>query len=222
MLDNSEAEASNPPDNSTKMARTAPRSFSNEHLPPYLTEKNHSVTPQDIGISSEITNLISKVGSAEVVIAYLLREKKSQAAQNSQLWRLVDKQRAMTLGLNKDLERALRDKERYRKKLREFVAKASSIESGNSNEKLNSHDEIEAEVSENFLDDENDLESPSSLVLAPYPITPKSENFSYQCHADISRTTQAEAPCPLEDIQTACKPLQVDTNQLLIAALIED
>jgi RalA-binding protein 1 len=51
----------------------------------------------------------------------MLKEKQSMAAQNSQLWRLVDKQRAMILGLNKDLERALKEKDRYRKKLKEHM-----------------------------------------------------------------------------------------------------
>ncbi|KAI9744059.1 MAG: hypothetical protein M1818_002211 [Claussenomyces sp. TS43310] len=75
--------------------------------------------------SPDITNLIQAAGSSEAVIQHLLKEKQSQSAQNTQLWRLVDKQRAMILGLNKDLERALKDKERYRKKLKETLAQTS-------------------------------------------------------------------------------------------------
>ncbi|KAH6854184.1 hypothetical protein B0I37DRAFT_388295 [Chaetomium sp. MPI-CAGE-AT-0009] len=71
--------------------------------------------------SAEIANLIKTAGSPEAVIQYLLKEKQSQSQQNAQLWRLVDKQRAMILGLNKDLERALKDKEKYRKKLKEVL-----------------------------------------------------------------------------------------------------
>ncbi|KAK4105920.1 hypothetical protein N658DRAFT_416189 [Parathielavia hyrcaniae] len=71
--------------------------------------------------ATELANLIKKAGSAEAVIQYLLKEKQSQSQQNAQLWRLVDKQRAMILGLNKDLERALKDKEKYRKKLKEIL-----------------------------------------------------------------------------------------------------
>ncbi len=78
--------------------------------------------------SAEIGNLISTAGSPEVVIQHLLKEKQSAAAQNAQLWRLVDKQRAMILGLNKDLERALKDKERYRKKLKEHLALMAPME----------------------------------------------------------------------------------------------
>ncbi|MCJ1431670.1 hypothetical protein MMC27_001025 [Xylographa pallens] len=71
---------------------------------------------------SDIAYIISAAGSAEAAIHQLLKEKKQSAAQSAQLWRLVNKQRTLVLGLNKDLERALLDKERYRKKLREQQA----------------------------------------------------------------------------------------------------
>ncbi|PWW72070.1 hypothetical protein C7212DRAFT_302347 [Tuber magnatum] len=69
--------------------------------------------------SAEIQSLIQTAGSAESLIAYMMKEKASAASQNAQLWKLVDKQRAMIYGLNKDLERALKDKEKYRKALKE-------------------------------------------------------------------------------------------------------
>ncbi|KAI9885879.1 MAG: isocitrate dehydrogenase (NAD(+)) idh1 [Watsoniomyces obsoletus] len=72
---------------------------------------------------ADIATLSTAAGSPEAAIQYLLRDKQSSAAQNAQLWRLVDKQRTMILGLNKDLERALSDKERYRKKWKELVAR---------------------------------------------------------------------------------------------------
>ena len=77
--------------------------------------------------ATEVAQAISAAGSAEGAIHQLLKEKKQSAAQNAQLWRLVNKQRTLVLGLNKDLERALQDKERYRKKLREFVAQPPSL-----------------------------------------------------------------------------------------------
>ncbi len=76
---------------------------------------------------TDIAGLIKAAGSPEAVIQYLLKDKQSQSQQNAQLWRLVDKQRAMILGLNKDLERALKDKEKYRKKLKEVVAAAPGV-----------------------------------------------------------------------------------------------
>lgn len=69
----------------------------------------------------DIPSIIKAAGSAETVIEHLLKEKQAQSQQNAQLWRLVDKQRAMILGLNKDLERALKDKEKYRKKVKDLL-----------------------------------------------------------------------------------------------------
>ena len=77
--------------------------------------------------AADISHLISTAGSPEAVIHHLLKEKQHSAAQNAQLWRLVDKQRALVLGLNNDLERALKDKERYRKKFKEQVAQAPPV-----------------------------------------------------------------------------------------------
>lgn len=69
---------------------------------------------------ADISNLINAAGSAEAVIVHLLREKHQAASQNSQLWKLVDKQRTLILGLNKDLDRAFKEKEKYKKKLKEL------------------------------------------------------------------------------------------------------
>lgn len=77
--------------------------------------------------SADINNLIAAAGSAEAVIVHLLKDKHHAAAQNEQLWRLLEKQRALVLGLNKDLERALKDKERYRKKLKELQSQVPPL-----------------------------------------------------------------------------------------------
>ncbi|KAI9850442.1 MAG: hypothetical protein M1838_005654 [Thelocarpon superellum] len=77
--------------------------------------------------ATDVTHLITTAGSPEAVIQHLLKEKQSSASQNAQLWRLVDKQRTMILGLNKDLEQALKDKERYRRKLKEHLAQPPPV-----------------------------------------------------------------------------------------------
>ncbi|KAJ9204723.1 hypothetical protein DTO164E3_1898 [Paecilomyces variotii] len=79
---------------------------------------------------ADINNLITAAGSAEALIVHLLKEKHHAASQNSQLWKLVDKQRALLLGLNKDLERALKDKDRYRKKLKELQCQVPPLPPG--------------------------------------------------------------------------------------------
>ncbi|KAK3996451.1 putative GTPase-activating protein [Cladorrhinum sp. PSN332] len=143
--------------------------------------------PQDP--NTEIAHLIKTAGSAEAVIQYLLKEKNSQAQQNSQLWRLVDKQRAMILGLNKDLERALKDKEKYRKKLKEVLGDpeapvvppvpskpegakgldANVVESSLPKERV-----LEVPVSPG-LDSDSHKASPIDVSMAPYPITPPAD-----------------------------------------------
>ncbi|CAI7615337.1 unnamed protein product [Penicillium glandicola] len=70
--------------------------------------------------TTDINNLINAAGSAEAVIMHLLKEKHQAASQNAQLWKLVDKQRTLILGLNKDLERAFQEKDKYRKKLKDI------------------------------------------------------------------------------------------------------
>ncbi|OCT46049.1 RhoGAP domain protein [Cladophialophora carrionii] len=76
----------------------------------------------------EVLNLIATAGSAENLIQHLLRDKNHAAAQNAQLWKLVDKQRALLIGLNKDLERLTKERDRYRKKVKEFQAQPSAAQ----------------------------------------------------------------------------------------------
>ncbi|KAL4875583.1 hypothetical protein BJY04DRAFT_223934 [Aspergillus karnatakaensis] len=78
---------------------------------------------------ADIDNLVTAAGSSDAVIIHLLREKHHAASQNSQLWKLVDKQRSLIMGLNKDLERALKDKERYKKKVKELQTAAPPVPS---------------------------------------------------------------------------------------------
>ncbi|KKA31013.1 hypothetical protein TD95_004989 [Thielaviopsis punctulata] len=131
------------------------------------------------GRSSDIESLINTAGSAEAVIRYLLKDKHSQSQQNAQLWRLVDKQRAMILGLNKDLERALKDKERYRKKLKDVLAtqNVGSVDVSNTldtladNHSVIAHDNVPDSPS---LDSDAAMRN-SPVGLAPYPITPPAD-----------------------------------------------
>ncbi|KAI3323363.1 hypothetical protein HD806DRAFT_82834 [Xylariaceae sp. AK1471] len=136
--------------------------------------------------SNDITNLIRAAGSPDAVIQYLLKEKQSQSQQNAQLWRLVDKQRAMILGLNKDLERALKDKEKYRKKLKEVVAihddhtKPDSSSSGTATVptiEVKTSKEGDAPRSPSNLDSDSTKHSPVDMTLAPYPITPPADRI---------------------------------------------
>ncbi|RKF82597.1 hypothetical protein GcC1_013009 [Golovinomyces cichoracearum] len=147
----------NPGENYDQMPKRTSRSLSNESVISYFAERHTKKDLHDGSSSSEITKLVANAGSAEAVISYLLKEKNSQASQNTQLWRLVDKQRAMILGLNGDLQRALKEKERYRKKIKEIVGKLTVSDNDNSSEKPKSHPKTENKDDESncriFLED---------------------------------------------------------------------
>lgn len=57
----------------------------------------------------------------------LWKDKQSASSHNAQLWRVVEKQRSMIIGLQKDLERALKDKDRYRRKVKEQAEQAPPV-----------------------------------------------------------------------------------------------
>ncbi|KAL1877343.1 hypothetical protein VTK73DRAFT_8716 [Phialemonium thermophilum] len=172
---------------------TQPRNSSLDSVISSLSSKSppNKQSPDTQPGVADIANLIQTAGSAEAVIRYLLKEKQSQSQQNTQLWRLVDKQRAMILGLNKDLERALKDKEKYRKKLKEVMSasdlpplpagpseQASNKTSKDSEgkETASSTRVLEVPVSPG-LDSDSQKQSPINVALAPYPITPPADQM---------------------------------------------
>ncbi|KAF2832547.1 RhoGAP-domain-containing protein [Ophiobolus disseminans] len=90
----------------------------------------HAYRPsQDTTLANppDMAGLIAAAGSPEAAMLALWRDKQSTASHNAQLWRLVEKQRSMVIGLQKDLERALKDKDRYRRKLRELNEHAPPV-----------------------------------------------------------------------------------------------
>ncbi|KAJ5275848.1 hypothetical protein N7524_002001 [Penicillium chrysogenum] len=101
--------------------RTMPRTSSIDSAISSLSSNSQRSTFDVNALSpADINNLINAAGSAEAVIMHLLKEKHQAASQNAQLWKLVDKQRTLILGLNKDLERAFQEKDKYRKKLKDI------------------------------------------------------------------------------------------------------
>ncbi|KAK8032805.1 hypothetical protein PG991_002203 [Apiospora marii] len=134
----------------------------------------------------------ASIDSPEALIQYLLKEKQSQSQQNAQLWRLVDKQRAMILGLNKDLERALKDKEKYRKKMKEVMAASNATyEAAPSSSSSKTpviprldvnavpvQEAADVPASPSNLDSDSVKHSPIDMAMAPYPITPPADQVS--------------------------------------------
>lgn len=80
-------------------------------------------------VVQDVPSVIAAAGSAEAAIQKLLQEKQSAASHNAQLWRLVEKQRKMILDLNKNMEITLKEKERYRRKLKDQLVPSASAPS---------------------------------------------------------------------------------------------
>ncbi|KAI1433671.1 hypothetical protein GGR50DRAFT_667677 [Xylaria sp. CBS 124048] len=135
----------------------------------------------------DIANLIKAGGTPEAVIQYLLKEKQSQSQQNAQLWRLVDKQRTMILGLNKDLDRALKDKEKYRKKLKEVFAMHDDYARSDIASRTGSLATIDTKISDTEHIDtprsppipvlDGPKQAPINVTLTPSPLTPPADRI---------------------------------------------
>ncbi|KAF3904073.1 hypothetical protein ABW21_db0203862 [Orbilia brochopaga] len=142
----------------------------------FSQNQNSERTPEEIAV------LIQAAGSAESLIAHLLKDKAQAAAQNSQLWRLVDKQRSMILSLNRDLEKAMKDKERYRKKLKEQMNAVPPLPTGADVRSVTSPTPSDAHDTDNTSQDgsrasikelsRSDTFSTIDDNIAPYPVSP--------------------------------------------------
>lgn len=183
--------------NSTEIAKGLPRNSSIDTAISAISSKQGSsskASSHDAQESPDIASLIKTAGSPEAVIKHLLKEKHSQSQQNSQLWRLVDKQRAMILGLNKDLEAALKEKEKYRRKLKEIMTNPAVMRAaagqrvelaGGDTERSTTSPRSQRpqpRVQTNgpppespSFDSDSQRDSPIDISMAPYPITPPAD-----------------------------------------------
>ncbi|KAI1824469.1 hypothetical protein F4861DRAFT_254934 [Xylaria intraflava] len=154
-----------------------------------------SRAPSQQSSPDDIANLIRTAGSPEAVIQHLLKEKQSQSQQNAQLWRLVDKQRAMILGLNKDLDRAMKDKDKYRKKLKEVIAIHDDYAKPDITSRTGSLATIDTKISDtehseaprspsNFESDAS-KQSPINVTPASNPITTPADRTAEERLANI-------------------------------------
>ncbi|KAL0468927.1 hypothetical protein QR685DRAFT_320193 [Neurospora intermedia] len=170
------------------LVRSTPRNSSMDSAISAISSSSNTTTKasqENNTGTTEIANLIKTAGSPEAVIQYLLKEKQSQSQQNAQLWRLVDKQRAMILGLNKDLERALKDKEKYRKKLKELMSdpdgpsvpavanvKAQELNRTSTASDFSTQEQVLEVPDSPGQGSTNMRQSSVDMSVAPYPVTP--------------------------------------------------
>lgn len=139
---------------------------------------------------ADITNLITAAGSPEAVILHLLKEKQQSSSQNAQLWRLVDKQRTMLFGLNKDLERALADKERYRKKLKEQLG----LPSPSSTPPHNVRPMTRADSEPSLLDGNSNTIVHDKPTVVPDSLKPTPAPVAHPARSPFESTSAAPSP----------------------------
>lgn len=143
---------------------------------------------------------------------HLLRDKAHAAAQNAQLWKLVDKQRALLLGLNKDLERVSKERDRYRKKAKELAAAQTNqdrqLSGSHSPPRTPPTDDLpihmteshEAQEQPNRLADSRDAQpSPVDAGMMPQPLHVHLQQHQHAPSAQQSKlstlaTTELSAP----------------------------
>ncbi|KAK2872024.1 hypothetical protein FQN49_002618 [Arthroderma sp. PD_2] len=194
---------------STALAKPTPRTSSIDSAISSLSSLSHptshshkSSVDHPAVTSADINNLISAAnGSPEAVIAHLLKEKQQAVSQNSQLWRLVEKQRRMVLALNKDLERTVEDKDKLKKKVKELEKRMEENVVAGTDETTKSPDgQLEKEG-----------ESSSSTVKLPLQ-TPTTESAPKQQPTPPSRRAPP-APLQLSGSQRLRPHIQVDHSK---------
>jgi RalA-binding protein 1 len=173
---------------------------------PIKTQSSDAIDP---------ATLIAQAGSVEAAIQGLLKEKQSLGSHNSQLWRLVEKQRSMILGLQKDLEKVLKDKERYRRKWKEHQHQQSISSS------ITPDREIERDLREKpksivppptKLAGPNPLVQPSPVLHSPHGST--SDHTSIEASPITSVSARDRSQTPLTEL-SHISPTEIFQSQQL-------
>jgi RalA-binding protein 1 len=139
----------------------------------------------------------------------LWKEKHSASSHSTQLWRLVEKQRAMIIGLQKDLERAFKEKERYRKKLKDYTNQVPPIPGApQRSDTFDSVVEREESQSPALSDRHDDLAKPNTATkLTEHKASPLTQETSA---AQLFPDSQlAQSPSHSSDAHTASNPPSV-------------
>lgn len=152
----------------------------------------------------DMAALMAAAGSPEAAMMALWKEKQSVSSHNAQLWRLVEKQRSMIIGLQKDLERALKDKDRYRKKFKEYVDQVppgpGSLQKSDTFNSVMEHEPGESPVTSERPDDaakpsdakaEDNRISPLTQEHPAPRLVPDSQLATSPSHSTASNPTSA-------------------------------
>ncbi|KAL5401360.1 hypothetical protein PMIN03_011589, partial [Paraphaeosphaeria minitans] len=170
---------------------------------------NHGPKPsQDASTANppDMAALIAAAGSPEAALLSLWREKQSASSHSAQLWRLVEKQRAMIIGLQKDLERTLKDKDRYRKKFKDYINQVPPV-SGAPRRSDTFDSVVERDESQSPVPSEtpDDFAKPNAAAKPPgHKASPLTQETSA---AQLLPDSQlAQSPSHSSDAHTASSP----------------
>ncbi|EMR08879.1 hypothetical protein PNEG_02664 [Pneumocystis murina B123] len=74
----------------------------------------HKLCESSVVSDTTVSSLVNNFGNdMHMLVQQMMKEKISLHTQNMQLWKIIDKQRAMILELQKDLEKAFKEKKKY-------------------------------------------------------------------------------------------------------------
>jgi RalA-binding protein 1 len=162
-----------------------------------------------------MASLIAAAGSPEAALLSLWKEKQNAANTNSQLWRLVEKQRAMILGLNKDLERALKDKERYRKKLKEYTNQVPPVPHAAQKSDVQGRDDTPSPVpSEKQEDVPSSSQAPKAGEHRSSPLTQEPIEARMIPEVQLAPSPAPSSEAPSEALSTMTSPTDYSVKPL--------
>ncbi|KAG5513944.1 hypothetical protein PMAC_000566 [Pneumocystis sp. 'macacae'] len=77
-------------------------------------KKEHKMNDCNVISDATVSSLVKNFNNdMHILVQQMMKEKASLHSQNIQLWKIIDKQRAMILELQKDLEKAFKEKKKY-------------------------------------------------------------------------------------------------------------
>lgn len=197
-----------------------------------ISSVSASTTPRPNGTSAyrvsqdteqDAASLIAAAGSAEAALHKVLSEKQQAASHNAQLWRLVEKQRTMILGLNRDLEKSLKEKERYRRKLKDNLAQSSvtsvpTIAASRANETESRDASLSPEGDLSLIDRESIEARKTNDVIDSFPAavnrsdTPQDATFVGPSSSKQPTTLKPDSSANLERRETDREAAVIDAT----------
>ncbi|KTW31413.1 hypothetical protein T552_00057 [Pneumocystis carinii B80] len=146
----------------------------------------HRLCESSVVSDTTVSSLVNNFGNdMHMLVQQMMKEKISLHTQNMQLWKIIDKQRAMILELQKDLEKAFKEKKKYYN----LWTILSKRKVSNNVKDMDAVQEVFPKASSNFNSTSNKRESQKKTILneSHMPNTENSEfSLSYSEERNFS------------------------------------